>query len=372
VTGQRYGDLVSTESDRPADRDLVLAAARLGWTLAELRGRLWHPPTAPPSEAKRGDNNLPLGQERTESEQLIEYGAVLDGLAALLGVNVPVERLTDHPKGLKGTAADWRRAAVGGVLRARKADPPDADAVTAALADATTFFYSWDAKIQDELAATPARSAAYQLARGVAEIRWHLDRHASGPTNRTSPEFLLGSKRGEVIDRLLDRLDSYYDPVTSHALRESLRQWRGFVPAPAAPAAPGATAPAVNDAWDNALWRQATIWHDLILGQREGAGLVSPRELLNRPGSILPIVRRLLPELAVMAVGAGLLLVAAALLASPDAQAPLAAVIAVLGVLGVTGAGISAKARASAMDLIATIRDELYQALVADKAVIRP
>jgi hypothetical protein len=358
---------VSAQSDRPTDRDLVLAAARLGWTLAELRGRLWHPPAVPVAEAKRGDNNLPLGQERTENEQLIEYGAILDGLAGLLGLNVPVERLTDHPKGLKGTAADWRRAAVGGVLRARKAEPPDADALNAALADASTFFYSWDAKIQDELAATPARSAAYQLGRGVAEIRWHLDRAAIGPSNRTSRDFLLGLQRGEVLERLLDRLSSYYDPVTLHALRESLRQWRGFVPAPVAPGTPAA-----GDAWGAALIRQATIWHDLILGQREGAGLVSPRDLLDRPSSIIPIVSRLIPEVAVMAVGAGLLLVAAALLASPDAQAPLAAVIGVLGIVGVTGAGASAKARASAMDLIATIREELYRGLVADKAVIKP
>jgi integrase len=83
-----------------ADKDGVIGAFRLGWAMAEFRGRIRlgpHDPAAPPvGEAARTDDALPLSAERRPCEQAIETREVLASLAGQLDVDVPVGELSDQ------------------------------------------------------------------------------------------------------------------------------------------------------------------------------------------------------------------------------------------------------------------------------------
>jgi hypothetical protein len=352
-------DTTSVEQD---DREQVLAAARLGWTLAELRGRVRESVSGPPVDRARPTGILPLGQERSQKEQLIEYGNTVSSLAERLGVDVPAETLSHAPPSIVDeTASEWLRKAVWAV--ASPPDPDDTDQVNVATRELATVYYSWDARIQDELVAQPSLSAAYQLGRGVGEIRWSLDLSKANDDDYGPGLFLLGADRGERIDRLIARLAAYYDPITRYALEMSLRAWRIDDPA---------TVKAPDNTWRSGLAAQATIWHDLILGQRDGASLVSPRDVLEHPASLLTLARPLIPEVVIAALGVALLLGAAWVLGTSVMSDWIGAIAAVLGLAGVTAGGLAAKARASATNLLTELRDDVYRNLVADKAIVAP
>lgn len=346
-------------NDWPDDRKLVLAAARLGWNLAELAGCLRdaRPIPAEPGHLER--KWLPLGQERSETEQLVEYTATIDDLAVELNIQILAQDLPNARRNVDETAAGWlKRAAYDLVV-----PTPTTPERTVIARDIKKFLYKCDAHFQDRLSAREPLSAAYQLGRGVAEIRWGWAFGATDRGNRAIRDALLGKSRGTVIDRLLTRLDAYYDPITFHAIECSLAQWRPIT---------AALDDTPDGAWQKALRKQGTVWHDLILGQRDGASLVSPQDILSKPASLFPILSRLAPEVGLTAIGAALLVAAAAWLASPGGENAVTAIAGLLGIAGVTAAGISAKARARAMNLIDTVREELYRGLVADKAVKLP
>lgn len=115
-------------SDEPGDRELVLAAARLGWTLAELRGRVRESVSGPPLDRARPKGILPLGQERSQKEQLIEYGNVVSGLAKRLDVDVPAQTLSHAPTDVAGKSASEVAATFGlgcrQSARSRRYGPP--------------------------------------------------------------------------------------------------------------------------------------------------------------------------------------------------------------------------------------------------------
>src|SRR5438270_3204587 len=73
----------------PSDVDLVRSAIRLGWGVAEVRGR--SRPDGPDGGAVavplRVGHPLPLRVERSVTEQRLEAQAVLSALASKLGVN---------------------------------------------------------------------------------------------------------------------------------------------------------------------------------------------------------------------------------------------------------------------------------------------
>jgi hypothetical protein len=343
----------------PDDRKLVLAAARLGWTLAEFAGCLRDTRPVPAEPGHQERKWLPLGQERSETEQLVEYTAVIDDLAVELNVQILAQDLPNAGRHVDETAAGWLKGAAFDLVVPTPTTPERAVIAT----DIVEFLYRCDARFQDRLSAREPLSAAYQLGRGVAEIRWGWAFGATDGVNRAIRDALLGKSRGTVIDRLLTRLAAYYDPITLNAIEWSLAEWRPIT---------AALHDAPDEAWRNALLEQGTVWHDLILGQRDGASLVSPQDILSKPASLFPILSRLAPEVGLTAIGAVLLIAAAAWLASPGGENAVTAVAGVLGIAGVTAAGISAKARARAMNLIDTVREELYRGLVADKAVILP
>jgi hypothetical protein len=116
----------------PEDSAEVLSALRLGWYMAEVRGRNRPGGPVPPAESlpNRQGHMLPLRIERTLEELRIEAQVVLRRLAHDLGV----------------------------------------DAVT------INGLYQLDAHAQDFLSAqSGTQAAAYQLGRGLAEVYWALD-----------------------------------------------------------------------------------------------------------------------------------------------------------------------------------------------------
>src|SRR5579875_2554084 len=87
-----------------AETSEILTAIRLGWGVAEIRGRyrigdkperlgLTH--IVP---MRRFENALPLMSERSQAEQRIEAERVLQSLAKSLGVDVPCSQLTVSPR----------------------------------------------------------------------------------------------------------------------------------------------------------------------------------------------------------------------------------------------------------------------------------
>jgi len=74
-----------------ADAAQVTSAFRLGWAIAELRGR--YRPTVEHVErgasSRRADNALPLAAERTTIEQRIELFMVVRGLSHTLELDFP-------------------------------------------------------------------------------------------------------------------------------------------------------------------------------------------------------------------------------------------------------------------------------------------
>ena len=73
----------------PDDSDAVLGMVRLGWYMAEVRGRNRPdmPAGAPLKLPHRTDHALPLERERSASELRIEAQAVLKALADRAGVD---------------------------------------------------------------------------------------------------------------------------------------------------------------------------------------------------------------------------------------------------------------------------------------------
>ena len=98
-------------NDWPDDRKLVLAAARLGWNLAKLAGCLRdaRPIPAEPGHLER--KWLPLGQERSETEQLVEYTATIDDLAVELNIQILAQDLPNARRNVDETAAGWLKRA---------------------------------------------------------------------------------------------------------------------------------------------------------------------------------------------------------------------------------------------------------------------
>jgi hypothetical protein len=176
-----------------ADADDVLVALRLGWAVAELRGRL-RPgdkliAIEPLSTQLRDQHALPLGGERKELEQLIEAETVLAALAARLTLDFACSELTGQGSA-GGQLASVRLVELAKALS--RAGAGDRDAAWDTMAE---FLWAWDARIQDELAGRSfATASAYQLGRGMAEIAW-LDPCKTAPDEATSWTFVLGGRR---------------------------------------------------------------------------------------------------------------------------------------------------------------------------------
>jgi hypothetical protein len=188
----------------------ALQLIRFGWAVAELRGRVFYGSDDPgrlsvdTTGATRTGHMPPFGEERSALEQLIETKKVVAGLAAAAAIPTDGSKMADADGHEPSTASQgFARVLQLADLVTWSGDRPSVHRAWNAFSEAC---YSWDAQIQDFLAASEfGASSAYQLGRGLAETSWSLDIEA-GIESTTSWTHLLGVERCLILTGLVVRL----------------------------------------------------------------------------------------------------------------------------------------------------------------------
>ena len=360
----------------PADSQQVLDALRLGWTLAEVRGR--NRPDAPGADLldfPHADHALPLRSERTALEQAVEAEAVLAYLATLLKVDGPQGAGPDGRAGTDQTltysqallaVAHTLHDGPGGAGDGARGGSPNGDGplnrpeTWELLADC---LYHWDAHIQDTLAAeSETQSGAYQLGRGLAEAYWALD-PAAADGEPGSWSVLLGEQRRRLLTRHAGRLAAYFDPLTAPALAGSLQVWGAVV------ADPGwrGHADAVAQ-----LRSQTHRWYALLVLGQDPTSLVQPGSFIRHSRTTLKAARIFAPQLLVGLLSFAAITAVSYLLATDSGSAGVATVLGAVGFLGLSGASLQASLKNRANAILERLRTNAYADLVAEAITVAP
>jgi hypothetical protein len=353
----------------PPDSATVRLALRLGWYVAELRGRYWWQGPRPTLTELPVDppHALPLRPERSPVESRQQACETVVVLAQRLGVDRPF-----HTDGSRdGLAFPERLATVIDPLEAEDAallspvDRPGPDAAKrdTAWEHVAELLHEWDAAIQDAFAArADVLANAYLLGRGLAECYWALgpDRPVPGTVqaDRTAAcawEFLFGDGRRLELSRLVGRMAAHLDPLTPAAVAGSLEAW-GLV--------------AASEPWRTVegrerLYEQLRRWYDVLVLGRDPTTFVKPYAVLHGWRTTLHAFKALWAQLLLAAAAAGAVSALAWLVSTGQGSAALNVVLGLFGSLGLTAATVSAKARSAGQRLLARLRQDAYSDLVA-------
>jgi hypothetical protein len=334
----------------PADAAEVILGFRLGWAIAELRGRyrptVAHVEDAPP--CREVDNALPLAAERTPAELRFELFTAVRGLSKSLELDFP-----------DGAGNLTRSARLLTLLTALDGDPGERglwDQLTAA-------FYSWDGAIQDDLVLRPRVAAAYQLGRGLAETYWELDPTIVDPADPRSWGDVLGARRAGLLKRLAGRLSDYVDPLVVAVVGHTLDGWVLVAGEPTWREEPGARLE---------LFRQGLVWRDLIRGERRPADLAVERGTRASLGVVIPVLRTFYVQIVIGLIAIAALVLGAARLAADAGNTDHNVVIGLLGSFGVTATTLYTRAKARATSLIDELRAAYMRDRVTQAALLRP
>jgi hypothetical protein len=320
----------------PDDAAALVYAMRLGWYVAEVRGRnrldgpsegiaeqrYSHPVL---SEARRSSEPaLLLRAELSAPELRVAAQEVLVALAGKLDIDANPEDGSSYSKQVAQQADELA------TLRDKGSDT--AEQAWYALAQ---LIFKFDVHIQDSLTAkSETQASGYQLGRAVAESYWALNPSLS--SERDDPAawwVLLGPRRCQEIVNLVKRLSAYMAPDTPSAMAGSLQVWRHI---------------ATNAAWRTdakaylGLHRQVLLWYDLITTAQDPMTFVSPYMLARIP------VRRLLRlywrRVMLLVVGIAALIAFVSLLGSGTGGALVNVVLGIVAAVGVSigGLGLSA------------------------------
>src|SRR3954470_19523496 len=333
----------------PASHVTVLTALRLGWAVAELRGRLW--PRGPRTRSTplplHPKDVLPLRSQRLGSASRQEAVASLLSLAKALE--------TDDAGTLALEIAD--------VLEAL--DAAEGSRADAVWSEVATFFLRWDAHIQDELTGrSEALANGYLLGRGLAECFWGLGPETEwvmdGKVSAVAPAFLLGVDRRRELSRMLGRLDAgVTHEMTPAAVAGSLEAW-GVVVA--------------DDAWSrdptlrDVLYEQVRRWYQLVVLAQDPTTLIRPYARLANPTSLARSARMFWPQIVLALVA--LALVAAfftLVVGAGPTEAPvwLSSLLATGGFGAFAAAGLLARGKSAAQRFVTRLRQDAYTDLVA-------
>jgi hypothetical protein len=332
--------VVVPDASPPADLEQVRAAFRLGWAVAELRGRyrpdlFLHPePDAPPAFRRAAsDQPLPLANERKNQEVRIEVFQAAAGLSDALDLHLKtkgtptLERIHDVTARLEKTNNANRRSRWPTVAQA---------------------FYDWDAQLQDALVVNATRAAGYQLGRAFGETSWALDPerpdHEMG-----SWVFLFGSQREETVKRLLARLSTYLGPLVVAAVEGSFEAWSGLARDPDRRG---------RRMVRRKLYEQGLLWRDLIRGERQPLDLAPPTatSAWKEVAVYSKAVDALKAPLIAGGCFAALFVIGGALLVNGAKYPWLTSSVSIFGAIGLTSAGLYARAKAELTSLLADLR----------------
>jgi hypothetical protein len=363
------------------DIEQLRAALNLGWSVAELRGRIRYGHVEPPGTVdyqfpREEFHSLPIGGEHSLVEQQIATRVAVGLLADRFGVNAPLPKQKEPPpetiKALAMNLENKLEAAENGRDPVRPDAYPAASEVGKAWRAAAGAIYYWDEQIQDGLGVSAELLAAYQLGRGLAEAFWALNPDVpepeTKPTLESPPhpgswEFLLGPRRLEMLGAYLALLEGAFAPLTGSAIRGPLTRWCSLVATKEVRNRPDALA---------ALRRQLHNWRDVLLGSRDPISFAKgfgPKLALRQAVRVV----QTLPLETILTIG-GIALLAAAgyLLGSDSSNKGVAVLASVLGFFGVTGAGLLARAKAQAAVLSARLREAFYRDIVETQATELP
>ena len=346
---------VTTETEQT-----VATALRLGWAVAEVRGRNWPDgprPTATSLPRIPGDV-LPLRSQRTGSASRRESVKTLVSLVRQIG-------LVD---------ADEFEAELATVL------PPFASESGASVAedaklDAETdwrriaeLFLDWDGRIQDELTQRGEHVAnAYLLGRGVAECYWGLGPEDAwaydGEVTAVSLAFLLGEERRRELTRMLGRLapDTIH-PLSAAGISGSLEAW-GDV--------------AADQTWSRdprmraLLHEQVRAWYQLLILGQDPTTLIRPYARLTNTRYLVRAARTFWPQVVLAVLALALV---AAFFAVTDLEGTtwVSPVLATGGFGAFAIAGLLARGQSAAQRLVTRMRQDAYTDLVAISVAIVP
>lgn len=379
----------------PEDSGDVLAAIRLGWYMAEVRGRNRfavqaldpdRPPVEPGAQLKlptRPAHELPLEMERSPAELRIEAQAALGVLACQIGVDINSSgsgfsgELDADAKSLaqavKPAAAShglaWVFHRLPGAAKSRTGPATVARAAAAngtvgsdwdALAE---LIYKFDAQIQDTLTAkSDTMACGYQLGRALAECYWALDPDLPDePQTWMSWTFLLGQERGGEIGRLLGRLSAYFHPYTAAAIAGSVQVWENV---------------AKSAAWRKdaypVLYPQVRRWYELVLIKQDPTTLIQPYKVLTNYRLVLRTLRGFWFQLLMAALAAAAVAVFAWLLTKPSVSSAVKTLLAALGITGFSVAGLAAKVKNDAQAMLTRLKQDAYTDLITEAITTAP
>ncbi len=346
------GDTAS--GDLPSNIGAVIDTLRLGWAVAEVRGRHW--PQGPRPQATplplRPDLVLPLRSQRVVSASREEAVASLVSLVQRLGL----DRDAPFESSLRDALAPWTDDTSGST----------AVGDDEAWRPTGTFFLQWDAWFQDELGRRAESLAnGYLLGRGLAECFWGLGPdeqwQIEGTTSAVSLPFLLGADRRRELTRMLGRLEpGVAHEMTPPAVAGTLEAW-GVVAADPQWAA--------HASMRTNLHEQARRWYQLLVLGQDPTTLIRPYERLRSPTNILRAAKIFWPQIALALLSIALVTAFFSVVgtAGDVGSVPVwfSSLLATGGFGAFAAAGLLAKGKSAAQRMVTRLRQDAYTDLVA-------
>ncbi|MCU1658152.1 MAG: hypothetical protein JWO57_2808 [Pseudonocardiales bacterium] len=383
VDDDRHGDV-----DKPhhhhhdrEQRERVAVAVRLGWYLAEVRGRNWWRAHRPTTEGLPADPDhpLPLRPQRTFAESRRQAFDALVCLSEQLDVTAPPaidDPATGAPFAPRLAVLMAGLDADGG---ARLNPPQPGDGVDPAereraWREVAELIYDWDAAIQDRLTARDDMLACgYLLGRGMAEIYWALapssdQARAGGSADGSAASagswaFLLNPARRHELSRMAGRIAPFLSPLTPVAVSGSLEAW-------------GCVAAEPNwcgrDDAPTHLYEQLRRWYQLLVLGQDPATLVRPSTILHGKRTTLRVFRAFWPQLLVGAASVAAVAVFVLLLTSDRGNPAIKTLLALVGTIGLSASTLAAKAKSASQSLLTRLRQSAYSDLVAIEVTTVP
>jgi len=416
-----------SDVEKPVDAEAVSNALRLGWQIAELRGRFWQrinarEPVRHQSLALSKEYALPLEDERTPLERLYETQAIVVAVSGQLGLDFPATSLSGE-----GKDPDQRASTKLMALTHRLSHPDDAGNSPTTPAPAPV------AAAAPMLVAVSSATAARPAPAPAAESAPIFPSPSLGAPVPNIPSPYGGGQGGGGADRgaLWDDFAAFifaWDArVQDQLAAVSFSQFSAYqlgrglaeISWQLDPAVPGADDPrgwqfllgdlrlrqlgrlidglssyfgpmtvaAVKDsveAWGTVarepgitarpdavtkLIEQSHVWRNLLIGGMSAQTLVPAHAEVQKLRGLELVVKAFWPQLLIGIVGALVLAAGAYLLVTADVtRKEIGAALGVLGSLGITSAALIAKSKESVLQVFSRMRLLYYTDLVSAAA----